>query len=281
MFQYRTDLALESGALFDGAQVEGVSVSEVHCHGWSLTRVDVNTQQGSDRLGKPMGRYLTLDLSDYSHAGPDALRTGVQAVSYCLRTLLPKDLSSVMVVGLGNRSITADAVGPRGVDHVLVTRHLGKELPQFFPVSALAPGVLGTTGVESGEIVDAVCDSVQPDALIVIDALAARSLHRLCNTLQFTDTGITPGSGVGNARKALNRATLHLPVIALGVPTVVDGATLARDFGVRGDPGLEEVLVTPKDIDARIAELARLIGYGINACFHPHLTAEEMEYYLK
>ena len=167
---------------------------------------------------------------------------------------------------------------------MLVTRHLTQRDPEqfggFFPVAALAAGVLGTTGVESGELVEAVSRKIRPDFILAVDALAARSLRRLCTTIQIADTGITPGSGVGNARKALNRDTLGVPVIALGVPTVVDGATLAREFGGGDEAELGQVLVTPKDVDTLVTELAKVVGYGINACLQPGLSVADMDYFL-
>ena len=147
-------------------------------------------------------------------------------------------------------------------------------------LAALAAGVLGTTGIESGALVSAVCHEIRPSFILAVDALAARSVKRLCTTIQIADTGITPGSGVGNARKALNQATLGVPVIALGIPTVVDGATLAHEVGAPDPQSLEGVLVTPKDIDALVAELSRVVGYGINSCLQEGLSVTDMDYFL-
>lgn len=286
MSEVRTDLALESGALEQGGSVAGVETRQEEAEGWPLTVVDIVTDQGAQALGKPRGSYLTLDLSHYRTAGADAFPRAVAAVGACLDRLLPQKTGSALVVGLGNRSVTPDAIGPRCADHVLVTRHLTQRDPEqfgsFFPVAALAAGVLGTTGVESGELVEAVCRKIRPDFILAVDALAARSVRRLCTTIQIADTGITPGSGVGNARKALNRETLGVPVIALGVPTVVNGSTLAREFGGGGEAQqeLEPVLVTPKDVDTLVTELAKVVGYGINACLQSGLTVADMDYFL-
>lgn len=284
MAEIRTDLALESGALFDGGEVEGVALEERELAGWPVTEVRVLDDRGAKALGKPVGTYLTLDLAGYQSAGADALERAVEAVGQCLRTLLPQPSGEALVVGLGNRAVTPDAVGPRAADHVLVTRHLRHQAPgqfdQFFPVAALAAGVLGTTGVESSELVAAVSGKIKPGFILAIDALAARSVGRLCTTIQIADTGITPGSGVGNARKALNRETLGVPVIALGVPTVVDGATLAQELGAHAGRDLAGVLVTPKDIDALMTELSKIIGYGINACLQEGLSVADMDYFL-
>lgn len=285
MKNIRTDLALESGALFDGGSVDGVEVEELTRAGWTVTRVKIHSEAGARSLGKPKGTYLTLDLTDYSSAGTDALPRAVEAVGDCLRELLPRREGCALVVGLGNRAVTPDAVGPRVADRVLVTRHLHQQAPgefdHFFPVAALAAGVLGTTGVESGALVSAVCREIKPSFVLAVDALAARSVHRLCTTIQIADTGITPGSGVGNARKALNQQTLGVPVIALGIPTVVDGATLAHEVGTTAPKDLEGVLVTPKDIDSLVAELSRVVGYGINSCLQEGLSVEDMDYFLR
>ncbi|MEG1396310.1 MAG: GPR endopeptidase, partial [Oscillospiraceae bacterium] len=192
-------------------------------------------------------------------------------------------------------AITPDAVGPLALGKTLVTRHLITQLPEHFggfrPVSAVAAGVLGTTGMESGEVTAALVAKTAPAAVIVVDALASRSISRLCTTLQIADTGITPGSGVGNHRGTLNRETLGVPVIAIGVPTVVDGGTLALDLleeagqgdldptslgGIGGD-----LFVTPRDIDVRVADAAKVIGYGISLALNPHLTVEDIAGFLE
>ena len=190
-----------------------------------------------------------------------------------------------LVVGLGNRAITPDALGPKVHDHTLVTRHLVEGCPEHFggfrPVAALSAGVLGTTGMESGELVQAVCRRLKPACVVAVDALASRSLKRLCRTVQLSDTGIAPGSGVGNHRAALDRASLGAPVLAVGVPTVVDGATLAADLlGTAELPPLgegRELLVTPKDIDSQVSDLAKVIGYGIGLALHPGLRVEDLD----
>ena len=194
-------------------------------------------------------------------------------------------------MGLGNRAITPDAVGPKAADHTLVTRHLVTQVPEHFAafrsVSALAAGVLGTTGMESGEMVSALVEKIRPDCVVAVDALASRSLDRVCSTVQLADTGIVPGAGVGNARAALNAETLGVPVVAVGVPTVVDAATLALD--VLSEAGREDLdpevlrgagkglIVTPKDIDAQVADLSKVIGFGINLALQPGLTVEDVE----
>ena len=175
--------------------------------------------------------------------------------------------------------MTPDALGPLTLGHLLVTRHLGKVLPDFRAAAAVGAGVLGTTGIEVAEWVRGVADRVKPSAVILVDALAARSMDRLCTTIQIADSGLVPGSGVGNHRMALNRETLGVPVISVGVPTVVEARTLARDL-LRSDApefsDRETLFVTPDSIDARVRDLAKLIGYGINRALQPELTVEDL-----
>ena len=186
--------------------------------------------------------------------------------------------ASVLVVGLGNRAITPDAVGPDAIDSVMVTRHLREQLPehfgQFRPVAALAAGVLGTTGVESADMIRALAVHLHPDAIIAVDALACAELDRLGRTVQLTDTGITPGSGVGNDRAGLSRDTLGIPVAAIGLPTVIDAG------GFSDDPRAEQMFVTPRDIDTVVRDAAKLIGYGINLALHDGLTIGDVDMFL-
>ena len=189
-------------------------------------------------------------------------------------------------------AISPAAIGPQTADHVIATRHLVAQSPDIFadwrPVSALAPGVLGQTGVETGEVICGVLDRVRPAAVIAVDALAAGRLSRLLRTVQLADTGITPGAGVGNARAALNKETLGVPVIAVGVPTVVDGATLAHEISSQlGQPDCEAlddlsqpVMITTRDIDREVADISRMIGYAVNMALHPHLSVADIDLYL-
>ena len=191
------------------------------------------------------------------------------------------------MVGLGNRAMTPDVIGPRAADHVPATRHL-KDCAAFgalADVSVLTPGVLGTTGLEAAELVRGAVETVRPDLVVAVDALASQSLGRVCTTVQLTDAGIVPGSGVGNHRRALTRETLGVPVFAVGVPTVVDAATLALDLldeaGVDlPDPaalrGQGSVMVTPRDIDARAEQLARVVGFGVGLALQPSLSLDEL-----
>ena len=282
MFAKRTDLALEARELWqESAQrtsrLSGVKATKSKLEGYGLTRVDILDARGEEALGKPAGCYLTIDLTTFWQRKADFFPRAVRAVGTQLRAMVPAE-GPVLVVGLGNAAMTPDAVGPRTADSVLVTRHLISAMPRQFagfrPVSVVRTGVLGTTGVESAEAVAGVAEQVQPAAIIAVDALASRRRERVCATVQLSDTGITPGSGVGNHRAALNRETLGVPVIAVGIPTVVDAATLAADLleeaGVehidadRLRQGQGNMMVTPRDIDAQVRDLSKVVGYGIN-----------------
>ena len=288
----RTDLALEARELWqeragETTKLSGVEAREGLREGLPVTTVRVLDGEGERELGKPRGAYVTLTLEGLERREEDIFNRAVRAVSgelfQLIRDVPPGGL--VLVAGLGNRSITPDAVGPKVHEYTLVTRHLVQRLPEQFgtlrPVASLAAEVLGATGVESGEVVRAVCEKIRPACVIAVDALASRSVERLCRTVQLSDTGITPGSGVGNHRLGLSRETLGVPVVAIGVPTVVDAATLAADLlGTREPPDLDrgrELLVTPKDIDSQVSDLAKVIGYGINLALQPGMGVEELE----
>ena len=274
----RTDLALEARELWqesaeERTQLEGVEAREEMREGIPVTRVSILDRRGEEALGKPVGTYVTLTLDGLARREEDAFGRAARAVAAELGELLgflhPE--APVLVVGLGNRAITPDAVGPK------VHEYFG----DLRPVASLSAGVLGTTGMESGELVRAVSERLRPACVIAVDALASRSLKRVCRTVQLADTGIAPGSGVGNHRAALDRASLGVPVIAVGVPTVVDGATLAADLlGTEELPPLGEgrdLMVTPKDIDSQVADLSKVIGYGIDLALQPSLTLEDLD----
>ena len=287
MFQKRTDLALEAQELWkesakETTNLSGVRARETRREGCTVTRVEILDGRGAAALGKPEGCYISLDLRELPRDSGGFSRA-VEALAGELALLLPEE-GELLAVGLGNRAMTPDALGPLALEHLLVTRHLRAAPPfdGFRPVAACAAGVLGRTGMESAETVEALVGRLRPAAVLVIDALAARRQKRLCATVQLSDSGIVPGSGVGNHRHPLNRETLGVPVIALGVPTVIDGATLAADLlesaGEEADEALLRragaVTVTPRDIDAQVRDLAKVIGYGINRAVHG-LTAEE------
>ena len=300
MLQRRTDLAVEARELWtqsagEKSALAGVQAEERKQEGYPVTVVKVLNEEGAQALGKPVGTYVTLELSGLRRREADAFPRAVRALAAELRALLPvPEGAPVLVVGLGNRAITPDNIGPGAADHTLVTRHLVEQVPEHFghfrPVSALAAGVLATTGVESSELVQAVVEQIKPACVIAVDALASRSLKRVCSTVQLADTGITPGSGVGNHRAALNRESLGVPVIALGVPTVVDVATLCADVLAEAGRGELEpqalagagagLMVTPRDIDQSVADLAKVIGYGINLALQDGLSVEDVEMFL-
>lgn len=275
----RTDLAQEAHQLH--RDVEGVECRDETCHGYEAHVVQVRTPQAAQVLGKPIGTYVTVELDGLLRREEAGFSRAVEAVAGLLTPMLPQE-GLALVVGLGNRAMTPDLVGPRAVDFTLVTRHLVEALPQFShlrAVAALAAGVLGTTGVESGVLVQAVVDKLHPSCVIAVDALASRSVERLCRTVQLSDVGIVPGSGVGNHRYALSRDTLGVPVLSLGVPTVVDGATLIQDLlGERAPeeiPG-RDLFVTPREADSRVADLSRVLGYAVSLALNPSLSVEEL-----
>ena len=285
----RTDLAMEAHELWRSGQktrrLAGVDSRTVFRRGCRITSVTVESEEAARAIGKPRGRYVTLDLAPLFKNADDALERAARAVGAELKTLLGENVHSVLVAGLGNAAMTPDAIGPLSTEHVLVTRHLG-DLPVFSAltaVSVLTPGVLGRTGIEALEIVRGAVRAVQPDALIVIDALASRARARRCTTHQLAKTSIVPGRGVGNHRCALDEKTVGVPVFAIGVPTVVDAATLTLDvLEEAGKPsvdpdalrGHETVMVTTRDIDAQIREFSRIIGYGIDLALQPLSFAE-------
>lgn len=291
---FRTDLAVEAIENHKtAAALPHVRQSDRTLEGFAVHEVRILSEDAAREIGKPQGRYLTLELDALIRREEDAFPRACKALSTLLRELLPRPNDGpVLIAGLGNRMITPDAIGPQTADHVIATRHLVAQSPAIFadwrPVSALAPGVLGQTGVETGEVICGVLDRVRPAAVIAVDALAAGRLSRLLHTVQLADTGITPGAGVGNARAALNEKTLGVPVIAVGVPTVVDGATLAHEISSQlGQPACEAlddlsqpVMITTRDIDREVADISRMIGYAVNMALHPHLSVADIDLYL-
>lgn len=282
MFAKRTDLALEARELWQESaekttRLSGVKATKSKEEGYPVTRVDILDQRGEEALGKPRGSYLTIDLSSFWQRKADFFERAVRAVGGQLKAMLPAE-GSALVVGLGNAAMTPDAVGPLAADSVLVTRHLIAAMPKHFagfrPVAVFRAGVLGTTGVESAESVRGLVEQVKPSLVIAVDALAARRVSRMCATVQLSDTGIVPGSGVGNHRAALNRETLGIPVFSIGVPTVVDAATLAADLleeaGIaeldetRLRHGKQPLMVTTQDVDQQVRDLSKVVGYGVN-----------------
>lgn len=275
----RTDLLLEATA--DLPQTEGVTHRTVQMGELTVTRTVIKDAAAAASLGKPQGHYVTVELpvlsDDEKHLASHAV-----CVADELLSLLPAD-GPVLVVGLGNTAVTPDALGPQAADMVLATRHIRGEwarslgLSDLRPVAVIHADVLGKTGVESAELVRGVCRSVSPAAVIAVDALAARSLSRLGRTVQLCDSGIAPGSGVGNARRPLSQEVLGVPVIGIGVPTVVDAATVVRELGggeARGDAAT--MIVTPREIDLTVRRAARLIALAINGALQPDYSPAEL-----
>lgn len=277
----RTDLAVETAEELSSSRDifspgTGVTRTEsLHC-GCPVTRIRVATDAGAALLGRPPGTYVTVDLRPLLSRQEPLLPRAAACLSRELRALLPPGEGTALVVGLGNSAMTPDAVGTAALEHLLVTRHLLQAMPRQFaglrPVASLRPGVLSATGVETLELIRGAAAHIRPAVVIVIDALAARSRHRLCATVQLSDTGLTPGSGVGNHRKAVNARTLRLPVVAVGVPTVIDGAALCGDE----DAAPSGLFVTPQDIDRRIRDMGALLGTAITLALQPTLTAADV-----
>lgn len=293
----RTDLALEEKEIYEESvgkttELPGVLAREGEREGISVTLVRILDEQGEQALHKPAGAYLTLDLLPLRRREQDAFQRAARTLGEELRSLMDlKPGMSVLVAGLGNRAVTPDAVGPKALDHLLITRHLVKQAPTFFseyrPVSAIAPGVLGITGLESAEVIQGVAAQIKPDCMIVVDALAARSLDRVCTTIQLTDTGIVPGSGIHNAREAFDHKRFGFPVYAVGVPTVVDVDTLFEDFSLDTAAGTSKkskngpLIVTPRDVDAQVDQIAKLVAYGVNLALHEGLDIEDIAYFVE
>jgi spore protease len=296
MWTKRTDLAVEAKELWKESaeqqtELKGVKSRESDKNGYKITTVDILDEEGAKAIGKPVGTYITMEIDKLVHREDNAFNLGTETLGGELVKLLklnPND--TVLVVGLGNDAITPDAIGPQTAKHTLVTRHLVERMPEDFgflrKVSVLVSGVLGTTGIESADFIKAVTEKLKPDHVLVIDALASRRLSRVCRTIQIADTGIVPGSGVGNSRAAINRETLGVPVTAIGVPTVVDAGTIAADLAEQAGVGdlnpedlskyARDMIVTPKEIDANVADISKLIGYGINRALHPNLSMDDI-----
>ena len=297
--QIRTDLAMEAIGP-DGARGKarypGVKVAVWEESGIQITEVVIDEEAGSRMMGKPLGRYITLECGEVRTGNPETRRAVSSLLAEELTRMLPSGDQPVMVVGLGNRQVTPDALGPMTIDRTLVTRHIFQELPdsvddRMQPVCAIAPGVLGVTGIETLEMVSALTERVKPRAIIAIDSLAAREVARVGTAIQLTDTGIQPGSGVGNHRRALNRDAVGVPVIALGVPTVIYASTIVRDaLGKLGgeqddlDKLTEDMLrnatgdmiVTPREVDDLVEDVAGMVALGINQALHPGLSEAEI-----
>ena len=308
MFNFRTDLALERRDIYKKAnniedEVDGIeAVEETVNENIKISRVKITNQDGENAIGKPIGNYITIDIKKFKVAGEEEIQKASEVLTEELKKLLDEHIEKqgeILVVGLGNIYVTPDALGPKVVNEIDITRHLINYLPQYVeegtrPVSAIAPGVLGTTGIETMEILKGIVDNVKPKLILVIDALASRSIERISSTIQLADTGIVPGAGVDNTRKEISEKTLGIPVIAMGIPTVVDLATIVSEGidifisklqqdaksnehlnKLKEEDSYEEVrealnvgdynmIVTPKEIDDLIENMKDVVARGIN-----------------
>ena len=307
MYNFRTDLALERRDIYKKVnklnEIDGVESTEEEINEKiKLSKVKITNKNGEEAIGKPIGNYITIDVKGLKLADDDEIKKISDVLSNELKEMLNIHVNKqedILIVGLGNIYVTPDALGPKVINEIDVTRHLIKYLPQYVeegtrPVSAIAPGVLGTTGIETQEILKGIVDNIKPSLIIIIDALASRSIERISSSIQLADTGIVPGAGVGNARKELTEEKLGVPVIAIGIPTVVEAATIAADSltlfikkvqeQAQSNDFLNQLqeedkyemikevlspndynfIVTPKEIDELIENMKDIVARGIN-----------------
>lgn len=279
----RTDLAIEKDSFISGDRPKGIRRKIFETEKTKVTKISVLDKEAADVIGKPVGEYITVELDEFSY-DTELLDDRMKSISTQISSLLPNGDGTVLVAGIGNKDITPDALGPRCAEGIFSTRHITSELAEEIgldrlnPVCSLATGVLGQTGIETGEIIKSVADAIKPKAVIVIDALAAAGLERLGRTVQITDTGITPGSGVGNKRAEISKNTLGVPVIAIGVPTVVDAVTLAKDMTgnktATESAEAQNMMVTPREIDVMIERASKLIALCVNCALQPKTDPE-------
>lgn len=323
MFNKRTDLAVEAREMYreeKKQEIPGVEVDVTEKEGVKVTRVNIREEVGARIMGKPVGNYITIEANGLKQRDKDVYEETSRALGEELKRIAPVDReSTTLVVGLGNWNVTPDSLGPKTISNLMVTRHIFEYLPEqvdegVTPVCAISPGVLGITGIETGEIIEGIVSRIKPDRVIAIDALASRKMERINATIQIADTGISPGSGVGNKRKELNRETLGIPVIAIGVPTVVDAATMTSDTidmvvdamvkqadegkefyqvlqKMKGedlynlirevlDPNIGSLVVTPKEIDEMIKEMSKILANGLNIYLHPSIGPDDVDRYI-
>lgn len=280
----RTDLAIEKQEFLDNDAQKGIVKKEKKFDKGEITEIEIVNEEGEKALGKPKGKYITIEISEFSYDS-EILDSRLTSITNEIKSLIPQSDKPVLVVGIGNENITPDALGPLCIKSVFSTRHIDNKLAteigfeHLHPVCALATGVLGQTGIETGEIIKSVVNSINPSVVILIDALASASLHRLGRTVQITNTGITPGSGVGNSRKEISFNTIGVPVIAIGVPTVVDAVTLAKGITQNADfesdsEEAKTMMVTPREIDVVIERAAKLLALSVNCALQPEIEPE-------
>ena len=296
MIKPRTDLALEACASDIGSdndpKVSGVRSEKIEKKGISVTRIAIETQSAAERLGREIGSYVTVEIPDIHRNMADLFERASSVAAKEIKNMLSSSDGSVLVAGLGNERITPDALGPKTVENIVVTRHAKKAMPDEFKsmrsVCAISPGVLGITGLETLDIIKGVCREIRPSLVILVDALAARELKRLCTTIQISNRGIRPGSGVGNSRAEISERTIGVPVMSIGVPTVVDALTLALDVVSGAQDRISNknkeygrsMIVTPKDIDKYVTSIAKVTSFSINKALFWGLTSDEISAFL-
>lgn len=319
MINVRTDLAIEANDDYKKVhkkQIDGVIIEEREEENAKITKVKITNEDGSAKLGKPIGNYITIDIPEIVMYDGEIMNDISEIVGECVREVVDMDSGKTgLIVGLGNRNITPDALGPKVTDSIMVTRHLKEVMPDEIdddirPVCTIAPGVLGITGIETVEIIKALVDRIHPDFVICIDALASRKVERVNRSIQISDTGISPGGGVGNNRLRINEEELGVKVIAIGVPTVVHASTIANDsidividnlakyvsedsefYKLIGNidkvekeiiireilnPFMGDLIVTPKEVDYAIDSIAKIIAMGINIAIQPNVDLEDI-----
>lgn len=307
MYNFRTDMAVERNEIYKkqnslAEEIDGIENANKIIKDIEISKVKITNENGANALGKPVGNYITLDVKEIKNADEERIEEIAEIMADELRTVIGEhvsDTDDILVVGLGNRYVTPDALGPKVVPEIEVTRHILEYMPKIMPedtrpVSAISPGVLGITGIETMEILNGIVQNIKPKMLIVIDALATRKLERISSSIQIADTGIVPGAGVNNARKEISINTLGIPVIAIGIPTVVDLATITNDCinifienlqqkamsnstlnELKEKDNYEEIkealipkdynmIVTPKEIDKLIDNMSEIVARGIN-----------------
>lgn len=272
----RTDLASEAHRMEKAnSSLSGVAAREEKVNGFSLYSVDILNEEGAQALKKPVGKYYTLELDRFFERGSDSFSPAAEAISQLISNCFLSTPSSVLIAALGNPDITPDALGPLTASHLIVTRHIknaGEALfASFRSLSVCRTGVLGTSGIESALHIKTLCDEIKPDLVIAVDALAGADSTRLCRTIQVCSTGISPGSGIGNDREALSQEYLGVPVIGIGVPTVIDASVFGSEEQYSG------MFVTPRNIDSMVRSAARLIGYGIDLAVHEGLHLSDID----
>ncbi|MHB8918686.1 MAG: GPR endopeptidase [Desulfocucumaceae bacterium] len=319
-FSINVDLALEAREIVQGQtgqEIPGVRVDRETYNHASVTVVVIQEKSAEAIMGKPVGTYITIEAPEIGGRDPQVHhQIGLVVAEMLGRLINLPEPSNILIVGLGNWNATPDALGPKVVSQTMVTRHIFNYAPQELQpgmrsVSALAPGVLGITGIETAEIIKGVVDRIKPDLVIAIDSLAARNVARIATTIQIADTGVNPGSGVGNQRMGINKESLGVNVVAIGVPTVVHGAVIAQDtleqfmeqlktnpstyklYSMLNPNTAQEVIqkvlepfggrlmVTPKEIDDLIERASKIVAGGITQALHPNLPPDKYEYYLQ